>query len=110
MKGAFARRRSELCDAESNQPWRYCFLRAVVPYKRFREGSTQLSRVLFVYIVMHERIPSPGKVSDWLILQMCRTSRTNLIFGDYRSGFEGYAGFQARNYANWRNLHTTRTI
>ena len=60
--------------------------------------------------VMHERIPSPEKVSDWLILQLRRTSRTNLIFGAYRSGFEGYAGFQVRNYANCRNLHTTRTI
>ena len=30
--------------------------------------------------VTHERIPSPGKVSNWLILQLRRTSRTNLIF------------------------------
>ena len=29
--------------------------------------------------VMHERIPSPGKVSDWLILQLRRTSRTTFI-------------------------------
>ena len=34
----------------------------------------------------------------------------NPSFGDYRCGFEGYAGLQARNYANCRNLHTTRTI
>ena len=33
-------------NAGSNQPWRYCILRPVVPYKRFREWATQLSRVL----------------------------------------------------------------
>ena len=44
-----------------------------------REWATQLSRVH----VMHERIPSPGKVSDWLILQLRRTSRTTLIEGTH---------------------------
>ena len=40
-----------------------------------RRSSTVYCRVH----VMHERIPSPGKVSDWLILQLRRTSRTTLI-------------------------------
>ena len=72
---------------------------------------TKTARVIIVCVhVMHERIPSPRKASDWLILQLRRGFQYDPIFGDYRCGFEGYAGFKARNYANCRNLHTTRTI
>ena len=63
--------------------------------------------------IMHERIPSPRKVSDWLILQASAASGLPVRPYFWRlplCGFEGYAGFQARNYANCRNLHTTRTI
>ena len=71
---------------------------------------TKTARVIVCVHVMHERIPSPRKVSDWLILQLCRGFQYDPIFGDYRCGFEGYAVFQACNYANCQNLHTTRTI
>ena len=60
--------------------------------------------------VMHERIPSPRKVSDWLILQLRRGFQYDPNFGYYTVVEKAYAGFQARNYANCRNLHTTRTI
>ena len=61
QKGAFAGRRSELCDAGSNQPWRYCILRPVVTYKRFREWATQLSRVLTCVHACMNGYPRQGR-------------------------------------------------
>ena len=55
--------------------------------------------------VMHERIPSPGKVSDWLILQLRRTARTTLI-----SAITVLDSRGRMVSSNCRNLHTTRTI
>ena len=71
---------------------------------------TKTARVIVCVHVMHERIPLPRKVSDWLILHLIWGFQYDPIFGDYRCGFEGHAGVYARNYANCRNVHTTRTI
>ena len=43
---------------------------------------------------MHERIPSPGKVSDWLLLQQRRTSRTTLISAITVLDSQGTHGFK----------------
>ena len=75
-------RRSELCDAGSNQPWRYrmqssarCALQALS-----RMSDAAQPCIVVYMIVMHERIPSPGKVSDWLILQLRWTSRLGRLY------------------------------
>ena len=69
-----------MCDAGSNQPWKYCILRPVLTYKRFREWATQLSRVLIV-VYMHAWTDTLARecLWSWLILQLRRTSRTTLI-------------------------------
>ena len=98
MQARFANARRSSAEFSQLCVWRHH------PY------SPKTARVIVCVHVMHERIPSPRQVSDWLILQLRRGFQYDPIFGDYRCGFEGYAGFQARNSANCRNLHTTRTI
>ena len=44
-------------DAGSNQPWRYCILRAVVPYKRFCKWATQVSRIFPAVRMTHLCFP-----------------------------------------------------
>ena len=57
-------------DAASYATQEATNLDGTVPYKRFRNWATQLSRVIVCVHVMRERIPSPRKVSDWQILQL----------------------------------------
>ena len=52
------------------------------------------SAVYWCVYVMHERIPSPGKVSDWLILQLRWTSRTTLVFAITVLDSKGTHGFK----------------
>ena len=110
LTSAFANERrssaefSQLCVYDVTIAFQYCTTNMANLHKN------RTCNCLCTTHVMHERIPSPRKVSDWLILQLRRGFQYDPVFGDYRCGFEGYAGFQARNYANCRNLHTTRTI
>ena len=91
-------------DAGSNQPWRYCMhssgrcaLQALLQMSDAAQPNfsscaydvtihtlTKTARVIVCVHVMHERIPSPRKVSDWLILQLRRGFQYDPIFGDYR--------------------------
>ena len=52
------------------------------------------SAVYCLCTCMHVRIPSPGKVSDWLILQLRRTSRTTLISAITVLDSKGTHGFK----------------
>ena len=101
-----------LCDvSEATNLRRYWHsYEPVVTYKRtLRESSDGSSAEIIVCRPtmqlngLPNLRPSLARVSDWLIHYSCvRTIlRTDLrrSFGDYRTGIEGYAWFQARNYA-----------
>ena len=70
-------------------------------------------RSLAVYCLckcIHERIPSPGKVSDWLTLQLRRTSRTTLISAITVLDSKGTHGFKLVTMQLPKFAHDTHNI
>ena len=66
--------------------------------------------IVCVHVCMHERIPSPGNVSDWLILQLRRTSRRTLISAITVLDSKGTHGFQLVTMQLPKFAHDTHNL
>ena len=109
--GSFHRATQRAVRRRMQQPWRYCILRPVVTYKRlstYMSGAAQPSMVCVH--AMHEWIPSPGKVSDWLIPQLRQTSRTTLISAITVLASKGTHGFKLVTMQLPKFAHDTHNL